>query len=238
MYADAGEPSVGSSGWTRRAAIGAILSAGAGAVAGCSPFSGGYRFKIEIEIEVGGRRYFGKGVRETVTREQSAWPDQTSLLTRKTRGEAFWIDVPGFPTLFVLLPCYDGYFLQEWNPDLYLVKTEYRRDGFKRYSVDKKIDRATLALSQMPALLYFKNFSDPASGEILAPANIAKIYGSGARVVRASVARTRESLTRGIRDKIPWMGVEIRKYSGFTIQYQDPKRYIFNIKHFYSWGIM
>ncbi|ATC25030.1 hypothetical protein [Caulobacter vibrioides] len=238
MFAGPGEPSVGSSRWTRRAAIGAILSAGAGAVAACSPFSGGYRFKIEIEIEVGGQRYFGKGVRETVTREQSAWPDQTSLLTRKTRGEAFWIDVPGFPTLFVLLPRYDGSFLQEWNPDLYLVKTEYRRDEFERYSVDKKIDRATLALSQMPALLYFKNFSDPASGEVLAPANIAKVYGSGARVVRASVARTRESVSRGIRRKIPWMGREIRAYSAFDMQVQSPNRYIFNIRHFYSWGIM
>lgn len=238
MFADPGESSVGSSRWTRRTAIGAILSAGAGAVAGCSPFSGGYRFKIEIEIEVGGRRYFGKGVRETVTREQSAWPDQTSLLTRKTRGEAFWIDVPGFPTLFVLLPRYDGYFLQEWNPDLYLVKTEYRRDGFKRYSVDKKIDRAALATSQMPALLYFKDPTLPASGEILDALDLDTVYGVGARVIHASVARTRETLTRGIKGKIPWFDYELKKYSRNMVIDSYPGKYIFNVGHFYSWGIM
>ena len=232
MLAGAGKPSIVSLERTRRAAIGAILSAGACAMTGCSPFAGGYRYKIEIEI--GGRRYFGHGVRETVTREQSAWPDQTSLLTRRTRGEAFWIDVPGSPTLFVLLPGYDGYFFQEWNPDLHLVKTEYKRDGFKRYFIDGKIESATLAPPQLPALLYFKDPMLPASGEVLDPLKLEKLYGAGARVVRASVARTREAMTRGIKEKIPWIIDEIRKYNAFSIQYQHPDRYIFNVKQFYS----
>jgi hypothetical protein len=164
----------------RRGVLTSFLLLGGLGLAGCSPIAGGYRYKIIVEIEVDGRRYVGQGVRETVTRDQIAFPDQGVLEARKTRGEAFWIDIPGKPTLFVILPGYDGAFTSEWNPDLYLTATRYERDGFKHYAVVTKLKEARLSPGQLPGLVYFKNIADSASGEFLKPADLSKVYGPGA----------------------------------------------------------
>jgi hypothetical protein len=223
-------------GLCRRSALLGLLSLGAVGISACSRLVERYRYKLRLELEVDGCRYVGEGVREIVMRDQSAFPDQTNLLTQDTRGEAFWVDVPGKPTLFVILPGYNGAFTEAWNPNRYLTSTTWAKDGFGKRAASTRRDMASLSPADLPGLVYFRDIASSASGEILDPDDLEPAFGANARILGALVERTREPLTRGIQQKLPWFAAEIKKFRRNPTITQEPRRYTFSVTHFYSWG--
>lgn len=213
----------------RRVLLASLALSTSAAGLGCAFSPHSYRFKIFVEIEVEGRRYSGYGVREAYAQRQWAWPDQGALIVRKTRGEAFWIDVPGYPTLFVTLPA-SQQASWEWNPDTYLTKIRQSRNPIKNSSRVEHLPIADLKPENLPELVYFRDISKESSGRYLPPNDITPAYGETAYITRATVERTREPLTRGIESKIPWLRVAALKSTLSGKVTTDPSRFIFNAR--------
>lgn len=220
----------------RRALLSAGLALSGVGLAGCSLLDKKYRYRLFLEVEVDGQRYLGWGVREAATQKLMAWPDQGVLTTLVTRGEAFWIDIPGKPTLFVILQGYDGVEFHEWGPDGHLTRMTSKPSerGFGRTVETIAVQEAHLPADKLPALVYFRDIAQSGSGDFLNPLDLASIYGAGARIVSATVSRTREPLTRGIKKKLPWFESELKKYRQKSSEIRSPRKYRFSVTQFYS----
>ncbi|WP_168075562.1 hypothetical protein [Caulobacter sp. SSI4214] len=202
---------------------------GAGALFGCDLRLRNFKYKLSVEIEVSGKRYLGHGVRQIYQNHVSAWPDQTSIINTYVSGEAFWIDVDHGPSLFLLLKDHRPGVNSVWNPIRYLFSEE---GGAARSLGDGKI--VHLKPEYLPGLLVFGNISDSSSAILIHPENIKDVYGRDARIISSELSITNSPLTRGIKDKIPWIdNFKPKMFIEGPVTY-DPERYQFNYRDFVS----
>lgn len=198
------------------------LAAALTPLAGCGLIGSRHRFRLTVEVEVEGRRYTGSGVREVVSREVSAFPQSGTNVLSDVRGEAFWIDIPGKPTIFVTLKEVEGGWSRYWMPGS---------------SVDAPGEAAfrpsPIPPSRGPALVYFEDINDLSSIRAVRSEVLPDRFGRGARVVGISVAKTRDPLSIGILEKLPWMALELSDYRRRPSIYSRPSKYIFSVTQFY-----
>ncbi|WP_297511875.1 hypothetical protein [uncultured Caulobacter sp.] len=202
---------------SRRAAIiGGLSLLG---LARCSPLSGGYRYKLFVEIEVGGRRYSGSGIREIVREDVWAWPDQSTLRQTTVHGKAFWIEVGALPSLFVLLRAHGDGLSSIWDPSMYL-------EGAGK--------RVSLLPNQLPGLVYFDDIDRKTSAVLVKPNELSERYGYGARISAAWVEKTWRLKTSGISKKLPWIrALRYDILNNQTIS-ESPDVYSFNLPDYWA----
>lgn len=205
----------------RRAFLWALAAALA-PVAACSLVGSRHRFELTVEVEIEGLRYTGRGVREVVSREVSAFPLSGTNVLADVKGEAFWIDVPGKPTLFVTLKEVEGGWSSDWMPGESISAPGDA--AFKPVKISP--DRA-------PALVYFENLNDRSTVKAIVGPNLSDRFGQNAKIIGVSVAKTRAPLSRGIMEKIPWMPDALKAYRRNSLVYSNPSEYIFNVTQFY-----
>jgi hypothetical protein len=78
-------------------------------------------------------------------------------------------------------------------------------DSFKHVQAAR--GRGPIALPQKlyPQMLRFRDIKDPTTAEVVDPDNLAKSFGPGVRLVRATIEITNEAVTRGIENILPWL---------------------------------
>lgn len=195
---------------TRRQLIGA---AGFGSVsvglAGCDVLIGWhYRFRLTGWVECHGEIVHGSSVIE-ITRTRGY-----GTVGGKVRGEAVAIDIPGRTTLFLLLRDIDS---QDWA--IWMPHHAFATQLDAAATTDGKVlDRlsnspgttATLAPADYPMMVRFRDISDPATIELVDPANLGASFGPGVTFRGISVELTNDQVTTAIANTRPWLGKALR----------------------------
>ncbi len=185
--------------------------------------SASLNYKLSVDVEDNGVMHHGEGVigvdfhsngfmRIAHTPKWSIWP----------RGEAFAVDLGARGTLFVLLSSdrtratlsrprehtsaeagrsamwvYYGDSFGDLPPD----RTGKRQlDEFMRNRAIVEI-----APNSLPMLVRFRDINDPKSVERVDPEHLDASFGSGAKLVRATVEITDEPVTTGIEKRLGWV---------------------------------
>jgi hypothetical protein len=218
---------------TRRTVVGALGSAGALSLVGCTEmFPYRYRFRMTIEIDTPQGLRTGSGVMEVVTsRWTFTWPNDSAGLNARFQGEAIPIDLPG-GTMFALVGLGNGG--GSIFPSV-ASSFERRMDRFDRYpslTIAKRlagwgalgrkaelkdrpfVERATTngpgtnyydARTQLPMFVRFRDIMKPETVEQVDPYNLSKVFGPGVRLRRIMLEIVNDEVTTGIGKRLPWL---------------------------------
>ncbi|UZE49811.1 hypothetical protein ONR75_03160 [Rhodopseudomonas sp. P2A-2r] len=182
--------------------------------------SAAVRYRLTLEASVDGEPKIGSSVIEVTYGKQSRFAAQHEL-TVGFRGEAVVLDLGARGTLFALLrPDEDVRSGPEW-----IVLRAFGfpggafpepvSDGLRQ--VQQLSGRRDLPLTSLPLLVRFRDPNDSLTVEQVDPLDLAKSFGVGAQLVRATLEIvptgiwplsscdiTGEPITRGIESKVAW----------------------------------
>ncbi|MFM9977411.1 MAG: hypothetical protein ACKVOP_05110 [Sphingomonadaceae bacterium] len=187
-----------------------LVGTAATALAGCAQlFPTRYRFRLTVEVETPSGLLAGFSVFE-------AWANHHTgiLFDERSRdwgvkGQAVAVDLPNGRVLFALL--------KTANPmrnDLAQVSMAALDPAFANDIVDsagrisaRRAIRpsATLAVSDYPLLVTFRDLQDPTSVEQVNPADLASTFGLGVELVRVTVGVTDDPVTTEIEQRLEWL---------------------------------
>lgn len=180
------------------------------------------RYRLTLQADVGGRPATGSGVIEvSYVKNPKLLPNEAEF-SINVRGEAVALDLGERGTLFALLKGgTDDRSGAEW-----IVLRAFNFPGGALPSpVDKGLSdvhrlsgKVELPLGSLPLLVRFRNPNDPKTVERVEPFDIAKSFGAGARLVRATLeivpagiwplswyGITGEPITSGIDQRLAWL---------------------------------
>ncbi|MEA3039428.1 MAG: hypothetical protein QOE79_1941 [Sphingomonadales bacterium] len=191
---------------TRRTALGALLSPLV--LAGCG-FGGGesYRYRMTVVVDTPQGPRTGSSVIEV--RGRSTGPLAASAFTRRARGEAVFVDLPGGHTLFALLSSpSNGYDAAGLYPVLAYESTlppghdwHQEFEGLKR-----EREPALLPSDAYPRLITFRDPKDAKSIEVVDPADLAAVFGPGIALKNIEIAITSDPVTKKLSSRLPDFG--------------------------------
>lgn len=188
------------------------------------------RYRLTLEAEVNGQSYIGSGVIQ-VRYSKLNDPVSRNELVIDVRGEAVILDLGTRGTLFALLKSDTD---NRSEPEYLLLRAfDFPGGAFPRPVMDglSKIKRlsgkAELPLTSLPFLVRFRNLKDPTSVEKVDALNIEASYGSGAKLVRATLeivpsgiwplnlfGITGEPITKIIEKRLPWLNGVVSNIDG------------------------
>jgi hypothetical protein len=65
--------------------------------------------------------------------------------------------------------------------------------------------KADVPSSLLPMLVRFRDVADPSTVEVVDPRDLERAFGTGVRLRVATIEITDERITRGIRERLPWI---------------------------------
>lgn len=164
-----------------------------------------YRYRLTGEVQQGNQLHRGSSVIEVV-RDKGY-----NGVGGRSRGEAAVIDIPNAGSLFLLLrDSHDG--SPDWPFRMPHMAFASLLGGYTADPelLDKLVElpagtTAVLVPDQYPTMVRFRAARDPTSVELVDPSNLEASFGPGASLRRVLIEITRDPVTRGIRDRLPWL---------------------------------
>src|SRR4051812_5458154 len=191
---------------TRREIIACVGSAASAvALGGCGGlFSEKYRYRLTVEVETPEGLKTGAGVHEQIVGKSNVdVGDLSAKRGIRTRGEAVAVDLPGGETLFALIPdsqvaqaVLDPDWHNDWVESAQRIGSGRIPSGPLPMTAAKPADRFAKPTG-FPALVRFRDTSDPKTVEDVDPANLATSFGPGFHLRRITLQRTDDAVTRG-----------------------------------------
>jgi len=180
------------------------------------------RYRLTLEAEVDGQTKTGSGVIEASYQKHMSLGAVGRDVAAGFRGEAVALDLGSRGTLFALLKAGSD---SRSGPESIVLNTfglpGGAFPGWDAESLGKLRSlsgKRELPLENLPMLVRFRDVNDPMTVEAVNPSNIAERFGSGARLVRAtleivpagiwplnSFGITGEPLTTGIQERLNWL---------------------------------
>lgn len=181
-----------------------------------------HRYRLTLEAEVDGQPKAGSGVIEVSYQKHMSIGAVGRDVTPRFRGEAVALDLGSRGTLFALLKAGSD---SRSGPESIVLSTFGLPGGtFPGWDVEslKKLrglsGKRELPLESLPLLVRFRDINDPMTVERVNPLNIAERFGSGAKLVRATLEIVPagiwpfnllgimgEPVTTGIRARLNWL---------------------------------
>lgn len=129
-------------------------------------------------------------------------------------GEATYVDL-GAPGILFALMTYDPLRTRQGtalNPaGLLVAPFGYSMIGAVTWDLLYRIQDTRgpidVPLERLPLLVRFRNLNDPATAERVDPFNLAASFGSGVKLLRATIEMTNDPVTTGIEQKLPWLAL-------------------------------
>lgn len=193
----------------RRTGGSLLAAAMALTLSGCAEmFPEKYRLRLTVEVDTPQGLRKGSSVYEVWANNKTALlPDEVKR-DWGVRGEAVAVDLPNGQTLFALLKTnakhgdMAGLSMTALDPAFRndIVESAARiasGDGFKR--------QANVAPDNYPMLVYFRDLADPASVQVVNPADFASPFGPGYALRIITVQITDEAVTTIIEKKLTWL---------------------------------
>lgn len=185
---------------------------------GCNPFGpSSYRYKMTIVLET------PDGIRAFSTVRSISYSSRfDGGYNGHARGQALIMDLPGGP-VFALMRGADGDVdyaatiaesALEGTPLPNGANRDYEHGGFAEIFPTTPRIRSYMPKNPLPLFVRFQDINDPRTVERVDPASI------GLR--RITLEKTRESMTSGIEDRLPWWKeYKDRHFDGTSTVLQD-----------------
>lgn len=203
----------------RRSLLGLSAASAAGlTVCGCD-FLPYYwftvRYRLTLEVETPDGLKVGSGVIENVwTRNEFDIP--RSSVRSRDRGEAVVVDLGSHGLLFALLCGRDRNGSRGSSDNMHDLPLEvFQRikaigpntgtPGAQMRQLIGLKQEAELTQQEIPFLVRFRDIADPATVEKVDPNNLAKSFGAGVRLKRATIEITSDPVTKGIEKRLGWL---------------------------------
>jgi hypothetical protein len=181
------------------------------------------RYRLTLDVETPDGVKSGSSVIENLwTRDDYAIP--RASVWSKDRGEAAVVDLGPRGLLFALLAkrAPNGSVGSSGDYAHYLPLEVFKRTGALKYSSHGQRGammaqlstmrgaKAELTREEIPFLVRFRDINDPKTVEAVNPNDLAKSFGEGVRLKRATIEMTGDPVTTGIEKRLPAWFVEIR----------------------------
>jgi hypothetical protein len=179
------------------------------------------RYRLTIEAEVDGQPKTGSSVIEVTWRKQPRIGESPSLIYG-SRGEAVVVDLGTRGAMFALLRAGDD--IRSAPQTIILRAFDFPGGIFQGppdealRDFDRLSGKRELPLTSLPMLVRFRDPDDPTTVEQVHPLNMAKPFGTSAKLVRAtleivsagvwpfaSYGITGVPITTGIEKRLPWL---------------------------------
>lgn len=178
-----------------------------------------YRYRLTVEVETPEGLKTGSSVievRQSLMRPGSD-PGAGVGVSRKVRGEAVAVDLPGGQTLYALLRSENNV---EWASRVYVLlapkpeKNEPFVDQLDNVlelegvQVLPRMWRANVLQgerSAYPQMVTFADEADPTSIVRVDPDDLAASFGQGVRLKRITAELTDDAVTTGIEERLEWV---------------------------------
>jgi hypothetical protein len=180
-----------------------------------------HRFRLAIEVEVGGEVRSGSSVIEVRTTDYNVGMPGAKGTRSRVLGEAVLVDLGKGGNVIAALGTgpagsVDGI------ADLTLSAFMQSRPGLKHRDVPNLTGSAPLTGELIPTLVTFSDLGDPKTARVIAPEEFEQVFGGHARFKRAYVEMVPagswpfnaigwpaplagEPVTRGLETKLPWL---------------------------------
>lgn len=205
----------------RRNFLGGLLGVSALlVVSGCSSDDEApdYRYRLTVEVQTPEGLKTGSSVIEVtqhLTRPGSN--PAGSAVTRRVRGEAVAVDMPGAKTIFALLRSDNNV---DWASTVMLMLApQIEGESFEEQLDDMLSLEGEIVLPRMfspvghlnersayPMLVTFGDLGDPTSVEQVDPGDMAATFGEGYELKRITVQLTDDPVTTSIKERLAWLG--------------------------------
>lgn len=196
------------------------LFAGALLLTGCSEVEDrapDYRYRLTVEVETPEGLATGSSVievKQTLMRPGSSPGNQG--VSRRVRGEAVAVDLPGDKTLFALLRSDNNV---DWASQVFLYlkppspQEEFvdQLDDVLEVTGERELPRMWPPVawleerSAYPMMVTFGDETDPTSVARVDPDDLAASFGEGVTLKRITVELTDEPVTVGIEERLGWL---------------------------------
>ena len=203
---------------TLSASLGATLSLG-----GCASECGAvceygqvsrftYRYRLSLEIETPEGVASGSGVLEVRAVDAKGIDGRLPMVG--TVGEAVVVDLGRRGSLFALLK--RDYRRAERSGELsadvtlrVANKDDHKYERYVPLARDIAATEGVIEVlpEELPMLVRFRNIADPATVEKVDPKNLAKSFGAGVRLKRATIEITSDPVTTGIEKRLGWLAM-------------------------------
>lgn len=172
------------------------------------------RYRVTVEVDTPQGLKVGSSVWEVITSRGPGFPGpEAGGLNYRIKGEAVTVDLPD-GTLFAVTtsadgsldyPAYvvEGHLRAHPDPAIQLVNGDWREN---RRRIRRSKVRLGLTEDEYPMLVYFRDIDDPTTVQRVDPLNLSAIFGTGVRLRRIMIAITEDAITRGIAERLTWLG--------------------------------
>ena len=169
-----------------------------------------YRYRLSIEIETPEGLASGSGVLEVRALDAKGIDGRLPLSGKA--GEAVVVDLGRRGSIFALLKrdYRQDQRSGELSADVTLRAANKDQRKYERYVPLARDIAATEGVievlpQELPMLVRFRDIADPATVEKVDPNNLAKSFGAGVRLKRATLEITSDPVTTGIEKRLGWL---------------------------------
>jgi len=176
-----------------------------------------YRYRLTVEVETPEGLKSGFSVIEVEQKLVGGGSDPGAgqSLSLKVRGEAVAVDLPDGRTLYALLRSENDI---EWAGRVYLRLNPCDKgeaaceDNVLEVTGEQTLPRMWRAnvlqneRSAYPMFVTFDDEADPTSVKLVDADDLAATFGEGAKLRRITVELTDDQVTKGIEDRLGWLG--------------------------------
>ena len=167
-----------------------------------------YRFKLTVEVDTPEGLRSGSSVYEVTAWNQFGLDPSGQVRRWEVKGEAVAVELPNGKMLFSLLKTgaihndLAGMSMTALDPAFKNDIVESARRIARRNGIRSP---AAVAPSDYPLLVTFRDLSDPASIEKVAPDDLSMSFGSGFALKAIAVEVTDDAVTTGIEKRLVWL---------------------------------
>ncbi|MBL8600038.1 MAG: hypothetical protein JNL14_20060 [Devosia sp.] len=164
------------------------------------------RYSLDVAFDVDGERVVGSSVYDLVMSSGGGSGDGTiSRVVTKFKGEAIVVPFSGRPTLVILMTSGNKDAFRElflYACGINIAKDETLQSYFGRIAAVRGPCEVKL---EWLKILGIGDPSDPKAFRLADSNDLAPTFGSGIRIVSASVSKSDQPVTSGIRAMFPWI---------------------------------
>jgi hypothetical protein len=184
---------------TRRQIVAGSIALGAGALAGCQVWGPSWRYRYRLTGVIGksGKTFTGSSVIEVIMTKRGGG------INSEAHGQAVAIDLPDFPTLFIVL-------LLAWPNYVVGLTFEKKLRGLNDTQILDKIvkmkgDRESIIGNTDLYFVVFDDTSNPLTVREIKPSGTDRSFGNGFTVVDVSIEMTDDPIDTDITRRLPWL---------------------------------
>lgn len=166
-----------------------------------------HRYRLTIEVETPEGLKTGSSVIEPRARTQSPGLSLRSVVTR-VRGDAVFVDLGNGKNVVGLMA--RGPEGRDVDAPVRLAMEAFKARSCRTSMCDWRqmqsmTGRRNMSPGLVPTLVTFANLNDPKTARIIRPGEFEAVFGPGYHFKRAWIEMTDDWVTRGIKERLPWL---------------------------------